>query len=276
MDLRIEIVGERIVCKQDGIEITAAPLADFLAALAERSDALPLPEAIPEGVRFIRRRGEATVLVIEEKPQLRTVRWLVDDSPAPFGNKAKYRTARLAFPFVIIIVALRGGALTGYQQCFYSTAPLQRFSDPLLFPNLYNVAHGYGQRCWLCLANLKKNLVPLSWEEKVREIRTHLWGAGFNQSSEVHEGNSYWQAMRHIDHRVSSVAAWEEESRKDPFFPLQVNWQPVGKAVGEVMEEMLSAIAPAHAPASAMELVQLVSLCPKSNHARKWPFSLKS
>jgi hypothetical protein len=100
-----------------------------------------------------------------------------------------------------------------------------------------------------------------------------FWSHWSNQRLTLYS-NSYWQTMRRIDSRVSSVAAWEEESRKDPFFPLQVKWQPVGKAAGEVMEEMLSAIAPAHAPASAMELVQLVSLCPKSNHARKWPFSL--
>jgi hypothetical protein len=52
--------------------------------------------------------------------------------------------------------------------------PMQRLDDPLYFPNLYNVAAGYGQQCWLCLANLKKNLVPLPWEEKVREVRAHL------------------------------------------------------------------------------------------------------
>jgi len=271
MALCIEIVGEQVHCKQDGKELLSASLADFLPMVAVRSDVLVLPDAIPEGVRFIRRRGEAVVLVIEEKPQVRTVRWLSEDSPSPYGRKAMYRTARLAFPFIVIIVALRGGALTGYQQCFYRTAPLQRLDDPLFLPNLYNVAKGYGQLCWLCLANLSKNLSPLSWEEKVKEIRQHLWATGFNQSSEIHEGNSYWQTMRRIDRRLSSLPAWEEASKKDPFFPLTVCWQPAGKTVGEVTDEMLSAVAP-RLPMSAEGLSQLLNLCPTKNgtRSRKW------
>jgi hypothetical protein len=272
MDIRIEIVGNRVIYKQDGKEAATVPVADFLTCVAEQSDSYLLPEAIPEGVSFIRRCGDAVVLVIEEKPQMRTVRWLTDDSPAPYGPKAIYRTARLAFPFVVIVVALRNGSLTGYQQCFYRTAPLQHLSDPLCYPNLYNVANGYGQACWLCLANMKKDLSTLAWEEKVREIRRHVWGAGFNQSSEVHEGMSYWQTMRRIDSRVSSLTAWEKESKKDPFFPLSVKWQPLGKTVGDVIEETLRGVARATPPTSASELAQLISLAPGRGSSRKWLF----
>ena len=271
MELCIEIAGDRVRCKQDGKEVLAVALADFLAIVAQHSEVLALPDVIPEGVRFLHRRGEAVVLVMEEKPQTRTVRWLADNSPVPYGPGAVYCTARLAFPFIVIIVALRGGALTGYQQCFYRTAPVQRLDDPLFFPNLYNVAKGYRQQCWLCLANLRKNLAPLAWEEKVREIRTHLWGAGFNQSSEVHEGNSYWQTMRSVDPRLSSLTMWEAESKKDSFFPLTVKWQPVGKTVGEVVNEMLSAVAPPPVPPSVEGLSQLLNLCPTKNGTRrKW------
>lgn len=272
MNIRIEITGHRVIYKQDGKEAASVSVADFLTAVAGQSDDYLLPEAIPEGVRIIRRRGDAVVLVIEEKPQLRTVCWLADDSPAPYGQKAVYRTARLAFPFVVIIVALRNGSLTGYQQCFYRTAPLQFLSDPLCYPNLYNVANGYGQPCWLCLANLKKDLSPLAWEERVREIRRHVWGAGFNQSSEVHEGMSYWQTMRRVDSRVSSLAVWEKESERNPFFPLEVKWQPLGKTVGEVTGEMLRGVAGVASPASASDLAQLISLSPGRARPGKWLF----
>jgi hypothetical protein len=185
------------------------------------------------------------------------VRWLSDESLAPFGRGAVYRTARLAFPFVVVIIGLRGGALTGYQQCFYRTAPLRSLSDPLLFTNLYNVADGYGQASWLCLANMTRNLSLVGWEEKVREIRRHLWGAGFNRSSEVHEGNSYWGRMR-VDPRVKTLAAWEESTLAGPSFPLSVEWKPAGLTVGQVVEQMLSALAPYRLPATAAELVTLL------------------
>ncbi len=197
MHLSIEIAADQVNCLQDGTKAFTASLTDFLAALAERSDPPSLLEAIPEGVRFIRRRNDVVVLVLEEQPQVRTVRWLADESSVPFGNGAIYRTARLAFPFVVTVLAFRAGGLTGYQQCFYRTGPLASLSDALLLPNLYNVAADvYGQRCWLCLANLQTDLRPLSWQNKVREIRKHMWGTGFNRSSEIHEGTSYWTAMR--------------------------------------------------------------------------------
>ena len=81
MELCIEIAGDRVRCKQDGKEVLAVALADFLAIVAQHSEVLALPDVIPEGVRFLHRRGEAVVLVIEEKPQPRTVRWLADESP---------------------------------------------------------------------------------------------------------------------------------------------------------------------------------------------------
>jgi hypothetical protein len=269
MNTRIEVVGEKVVYKQDGREVMAVPVADFIKTVAEQSDYRPMPEAIPEGVRFTHSRGDATVVVIEEKPQLRTVRWLSDSSPTPYGKKAVYRATRLAFPFVVIIFALRNGGLTGQQQLFYRAAPLERLSDPLLYPNLYNVANGYGQVCWLCLANLKQDLSRLSWEEKVREVRKHVWGAGFNQSSEMHEGMSYWQTMRRVDQRVASLSAWEEASKRDPFFTLQVKWRPVGMSVGDVIEQMLSAVAPARGLTSATELAQLLNLCPNNGNRKK-------
>lgn len=263
MDLRIEIAGDRVLCKQNGRQVLSAPLQDFLRHLAQQSDEPAVPEPIPEGVRYVRRRGAATALVMEEKPQLRVVSWLAEHSPRAYGPKAAYRKARLAFPYVVIIVVLQDGALTGYQQCFYRTAPLSRLTDPLFYPNLPNVAEGYKQDCWLCLANLRQDMSRLSLEAKVQQIRTHFWAASFNRSSEEHEGMSYWQAMRtmNLDPRLQNLIAWEQASKEEPLFPLSVAWKPVGKTVAGVVEEMLSAVAPAPCAPTVQGLVHLLSLC---------------
>ena len=188
------------------------------------------------------------------------MRWLADNSAVPYGKDAVYRTARLAFPFVVVVLIFRGGRLTGHQQCFFRTAPLEKLDDNLLLPNLFNVANGHGQPCWLCLANLKRDLAPLSWNEKICVIRKHLWGASFNRSSEVHEGNSYWQTMRGVDDRVASLDAWERATQADPFFPLQVNWKPSGTTIGEVIESMLVMVAPPQVITSADQVVPLITL----------------
>lgn len=255
--LRIEIAGDTVTCKQDGQRIGSVLLADFLRKLVDLSESGRATEPIPESVRFCLRRGEATVLVMEQKPACHTVRWLADDSPAPFGRGAKYRDARLAFPFVVLVVAFHTGNLTGQQQCFYRRAPLTGIEDELLLPNLLNVARAYGQTCWLCLANLNPNMTRLTWEERVRSVWAHLFQAAFNTSSEVHEGNSYWQMMKSVDRRISSVAEWERQSGRDPYFPLTVDWRPSGKNVASVMNEMMSGLWPARAPRSAVDLVPL-------------------
>ena len=270
MDLRIEIEGERVTCKQDGKGALSMLLRDLLMNLLDHADFRPPGEPIPETVRFAWRRGDAVVLVLEQKPAMHTVRWLTDDSPAPFGKGATYREVRLAFPFVLVIVAFRGGNFTGQQQCFYRRAPLASLEDELLLPNLLNVARAYGQTCWLCLANLRKNFAAISWNERVRAIWSHLFDAGFNASSEFHEGMSYWQAMRSVDRRVGSLSAWEAETRKDPFFPLKVEWRTAGKTVGEVMEEMMDRISPLKLPSSAFELLPLMNPPVRRNAA---PFS---
>lgn len=259
MNLRIEIVGDRVVCRQDGAKAFEASVSDFLGALAEREDAVVFPEAIPDGVRFIRRRGETVILVIEEKPQVRTVQWLRDEKSAPFGRGAVYETVRLAFPFVVTIVAFRDGGLTGHQQCFYRTEPLTSTADALLLPNLYNVANAYGQQCWLCLANLQIDVRPRSWNDKVRELRSHMWGAGFNRSSEVHEGMSYWGAMQSLDPRIATLQAWEQATRDDPFVPLKIHWKPAGTTVAGVMGGMVARLSPPR-PTTVVQLVQLLSV----------------
>jgi hypothetical protein len=173
---------------------------------------------------------------------------------------------------VVLIIVLRNGQLTGYQECFYRISALQYLSDPLFFPNLYNVAQLREQPCWLCLANLGP--LPQSWEEKIRIIRNHLWGGGFNKSSEVHEGMSYWHVMRHIDRRVKSLEAWEAASRIDPLFPLRVKWQPVGLNAGQVMQELLSYVTPAPALLTRLRTSYLLSITVTELLGRGGPFSL--
>ena len=78
--------------------------------------------------------------------------------------------------------------------------------------------------------------------------------------------------MRSIDKRVASIEAWQEESRKDPFFPLQVEWKPAGKTIGQVMDEMLDQVAPRVAPTSAAELTQALMLAGQQNPPRRFSF----
>ena len=184
MPLLIEIHHDTVRLTGDrGATVLSVKLDVFITALAQCVERAVFPGRLIDGVRFVRTLGPYTVVCLELPHQVRTVQWLTDDSQAAFGPGAHYQQVRLAFPYILVIVTFWDGALTGQQQLFYRRTPLTSADDTLCFPNLYNVADGYGQVCWVCLQKLH-TLVTVPWDEKLQAIVAHLWSA-FNRSSEV-------------------------------------------------------------------------------------------
>jgi len=256
MNCRIEIEGDKVTATAEGLGSVDLPLDRLWPAVARAIGYEALPEALPEGIRFVERRGDGVVLVIEEKPRVRTVTWLDDASPAQKGPEAVYRSVRLAFPFVIVVLGFERGMMTHNQQCFFRTAPLERLSDPLLHSCLYNVADKHGIRCQLCLEHV--DVTDLPWPRKADAIMRYFWGSAWNQSYELGGVKSYWQ-RRPGDTRLASVSRWEQESLIDPFFPLQVVWQPADITVGEAISGILDRVAPGRAPGNASQLYALLA-----------------
>ncbi len=257
MTPRIDIKNDTISLHgAAGEQIASVSLAAFVDTLARQVEQRSFPGLLVDGIRLVRQRGQAISVCLELPPQVRTVRWLARLSPAAYGPKARYQQVRLAFPYIVLIVAFWNGTLTGQQQLFYRRTPLTSEDDPLCLPNLYNVAEGYGQQCWLCLQNLG-NLAGVPWSAKLQRIIEHLFTA-FNRSSEVHEGNSYWGKMRHLDRRIRSVAAWQRHSQKDPLFVLSVPWEPAQVTVRQVMDAQLARITRTRPITTDVDLVTLL------------------
>lgn len=232
----VRIEGEAAVLvsgRQERARVSVRRLVEELARGIERG---PSCGVLPDRVRLWSERGDCVGLAIELPPGPRTVRVLREDSKSPFGPSARYREATLSFPWVVLPIVFHRGALTGMAQLYYRTRPLAEGSD-LLFPNLYNVARGYGLPCWLCLANLG-DVSSLPWPAKVHAIVDHVFGAGWNRSSEVHEGNSYWGSTSGLDPRVASIEAWEAATREQPMFACQVQWKAAGSTIHAELERM--------------------------------------
>jgi hypothetical protein len=261
----IRIIGDRVQVQQGRETLLDAQLGTVLQAIACTAEREPSCNVLPDGIRLWRERGDATAVAVEIPPQTRTVRWLAEDSQAPFGRAARYQERFLAFPYIILLIVFRKGALTGRQQLYYRAAPLRRGQD-LLLPNLYNVANGYGQRCWLCLQKLECRMEELEWPRKIEAIVNHVFTAAFNRSAEEHEGNSYWSAMKGIDPRIATVEAWEEATRGNPLFPLEVKWKPAGTTATAELTRMLDQVA---APVVVRNAKDLMGLMPRVSNRRK-------
>jgi hypothetical protein len=122
---RLEIEGKSVFLKADGAILHETTLGEFINQIVLLSDRSILDDPLPDGVRFIKRRGDrATLVVVEVRPQYRMVKWIDDKSPEPYGPDALYQHVRLAFPYIVLFVLFLDGELSGYQQAFYRTEPL--------------------------------------------------------------------------------------------------------------------------------------------------------
>lgn len=264
-DAEIRVVGNRVSLSDGNGVAIEAPLPKVIDEILRARGHRPSCPVLPAGVRMWIERHDVTAVAVESPPQARNVRWLSSDSGSPYGRGATYRRYFLAFPYIILLLIFRRGSLTGHQQLYYRTAPLDAGGD-LLLPNLYNVARGYGQRCWVCLANLR-DVTPLSWPGKIRAVQEHVFNAAFNRSSEEHEGNSYYEPKNGgIDSRVETVDAWQEATRQNPRFALDVPWKPANTTVTKELDAMLDAVMPRLEVRSADDLRGVLTRARRRRH----------
>ncbi len=270
MEQGLTIQDNRIAWTDGASEAAEAPLAQYAEALVRLAERGESEEPIPPGVRFLIHREPASLVVLEEPPQVRTVQWIDDGSVEPFGEQADYRRVRLAFPYIVIVAVFMGGVLTTRTQCFYRTAPLTGKHDRLFFPNLYNVNYYENMPCWLCLQKLDGIAPAHSWREKVEAIRRHFWGAAFNRSASLNPETSYWWCMKKLDPRISSLQEWEAATQRQPLFPLQIPWMALDQTLGESMERMMNKfVAPRRFAVTKDWTVLLQSLEPGSAETRQ-------
>ena len=198
---------------------------------------------LPDGIRMIYSGGSRTVLVWEIPPQVHHLKWIASNSTRPFGGvgrSATYAFRRLALPYLVVFAVFteRGGrlVLTGHNEVFFRTAPIESEDDRLAFPALLNISKfpdsiaADRPLAWICTQYLK--LPTLAAEPdlnkrvrvSLRALRHMLLETGFNYSSEHHELVSYWTLSAETIPEIAEIDRWEKLSREDPMFVLSIPW----------------------------------------------------
>ncbi len=237
---RIVIEGDQArVEGGDGVGLSAR-LDAFLQRVRQSSvqgfDEQPLPK---NNLLWKVEVADVTICILEEDPALRRLEWLDPKSPAPVGPEAKYIPRKLATPYVILKVVFRGGHVLGRVELFYRNSPLRHLDDELYWSNLYNVSpHSYGCTASVCTQYLHKEPLQAGIHSVLQAIANHLWGGGFNKSSDLSEGSSCWTkaCQDEVDPRVTDLSKWERESIQDPRFILDIPWKPTGLTVRSLIE----------------------------------------
>jgi hypothetical protein len=190
------------------IKITNAIIESSLKwRIANRDYAL-----FPRGCRFAYSKGNQTVFILEQEPQIRSLLFkkslIQPDSSNPNGSE---RVA-LALPYVIFIVHLSGGKFSNLYSG-WRNSPLCSIKDFICRPILPNIYDNLA----VCTGVL--NLSPdISEPNRLcSEIVNNFWNTQFNGDLAQH-----WDTRAKIDPRLKSVRVWEQESKKDSSFILGV------------------------------------------------------
>lgn len=215
----------------------------------------PTLPMLPPGTRWLCRRKDLMLLVVEHPPQCRSLR-------VSGGKKGEddYSTYRLAFPYIIYVLTFYRDGFEEMKM-FFRVSPLARPDDTLYHTNLPNVrgepGHYGSQR--VCLRYRPEMIEDLPLAEAVPALLDFFWNTGFNQDI----ANSAFERAQSRDSRFAGFAVWEEASQQDPFFPLQVDWEPAERTLSQLWTECLKLHGETEQPvATAGELADILYRLP--------------
>jgi hypothetical protein len=201
--------------------------------------------ALPDGVKFTEWRPPHLVLVHQQPPHVRQVRWIANDSPVRYGPGTVYRKVRLSIPYAVTFAlytqAGPGLFLSHANELYFRNEPLRSRQDKLGYAALLNVSRiptGKRDRAWICTQYL--DWAPSSdWAGQLQGLLEHVWNGGFNLSSEDHEGASWYGASKGAHRDLHPVERWEKASAADDAFGLSVPWKPAPLTVAQIIECLL-------------------------------------
>ena len=140
-------------------------------------------------------------------------------------------------------------------ECFFSNQSLDRdgLDTELCYPALLNCSRFPNSPdhplSWICVEHLPPSdlkdakSASEAYHKGVTALLEHLYGAAFNLSSDTHELSSWFTetVKAGVDERVSSIEAWEQASREDGLFALDVPWLPTGLTLRAIVERIANA-----------------------------------
>jgi len=208
-------------------------------------------EALPDGVKFFDWRPPFLVVVHQTPPHVRQLRWIAADSPAPFGDRVKYRKVRLSIPYAVAfaVYSLQGDKLflTHANELYFKNEPLRSRADRVCYPALLNLSRiktSAREKAWVCTQYLRPQPHE-DWTVQLQHLLEHTWNGGFNLSSENHEGASWFGLSTGVHPDLNTVEKWEKASAAKDAFALSVPWRPVPQNVGEIIDAIFAECKPA-------------------------------
>lgn len=207
---------------------------------------------LPDGVKAVRSEGSTTIWVHQTPPRVYKLKWIAKDSPARFGKGCTYRDVTIGLPYMIVLAVFtrsREGhtTLSKLNECFFTNKSLSSLNDPLFYPALLNCSKFDPPEgkplSWICTQHLVRDF-DSEPDENLRlrkgfiALIRCLMEAGFNYSSEEHEASSWFTESSTVSSDIADIDKWQEATKIDPLFVLDLNWLPTNHSVEEVIQRI--------------------------------------
>lgn len=229
----------------------------LLGALRRSAAAELAGVMMPDGFRTFWHAGPVAVLLFEIPFGLHQVNWRVGG--APFGPECQYEKFIIALPnielFAPFVLNERGQFRLARKrvEAHVSNTPIREASakvypPPLLNCSKYTNPAEAPRKCisWLCtqsldeakLAAVKDNGARI--RASFRELRRVLLDGGFNLSSDVHEGSSWYTESAKVVKEICDLNQWQRRSRSDPTWILKQQWIDLGHTAADIATRLLT------------------------------------
>lgn len=196
------------------------------------------PYIFPDGTKIAYTKGNRTVVVVEQKPQIRSVTFdeeLLTESEANHAlrvTESGYRYT-LSFPYVFFVIVFDKGKYTSHEM-YFRNKPLTSVREHIYLAPLPNVFRkSESQSRAVCMGDGFKNAVKeeLTIARQCEMVVSDFWMRTFN--ADLGDGEP-----EKVDKRIKNYAVWQKNTQADPMFILSVNWTK-GKTIKGVVESML-------------------------------------
>ena len=193
---------------------------------ASRSDI----SLFPKNCRFCYSRGRSTIIVIEQDPLVRSLKFAEAMQGEVLGSRRRgEERVTLSLPYSIFFLHFVNGRFR-HLYVGWRTRPLETLQDYVSRPLLPNIHDNLN----VCLGGH----LPMSEGDSISQqtdvVLNDFWSSEFNQDL---ADRSWWQ-KGHIDDRLRSGDMWANKSLEDPMFILSVEFRRV-----HTVQEMLNFVA---------------------------------
>ena len=176
----------------------------------------------PNNSRLFYRKGKTDIMVIEQDPQVRTLRF-----NSTFDEQGSYN---VALPYVVFIFRFIDGNFTDVY-CMFNDKPLGDLSERPIKPYLTNI-DGPLKCCLGKTLNLPKGL---NYNQTVQYVLNYFWTAEHSN-----EWNDHWNSNQRYfaanDGRLATLANWAEATQDNPLFVIDnVQWQRHDRTIGDLI-----------------------------------------